>query len=175
VIDSEGRDLPLGKRGEVVVSNLVNRGTVLLNYRPNDLVTALPDRCACGRTLPLLSFVEGRMDDWLEDSHGRPVHPQLFRAIVRTEPQILRYQLVQEARGRFQVAFVVRPGCERAALEARVRERFRREFGSPLEIRIEFVDSLPRTAAGKTRPVISMTQAQRPVPAESADRPSAKP
>jgi hypothetical protein len=41
--------------GEVVVSNLVNRETVLLNYRLGDVAASLPDRCPCGRSLPLLS------------------------------------------------------------------------------------------------------------------------
>jgi phenylacetate-CoA ligase len=174
VIDSEGRDLPPGENGEIVVSNLVNRGTVLLNYLPKDLAAALPGRCPCGRALPLLSFVQGRTDDWLEDSRGRPVHPQLFRAIVRTEPEILRYQLVQEARGRFRVGLVVAPGCERRDLEARVRERFRDEFGAPTEVRIEFVDSLPRTVAGKTRPVVSMVPTSRPDERERAGWPAAR-
>jgi phenylacetate-CoA ligase len=170
VIDSEGRDLEPGEQGEVVVSNLVNRGTVLLNYLPKDLAAALPGRCPCGRNLPLLSFVEGRADDWLQDSRGRPIHPQLFRAIVRTEPEILRYQLVQETRGRFRVGLVVTPGCERQFLEARVRERFRNEFGGPTEVRVDFVDSLPRTVAGKTRPVVSMSSVG---PLDERGRPAA--
>src|SRR3990170_3767375 len=33
IVDAEGRRVANGKKGEVVISNLVNRGTVLLNYR----------------------------------------------------------------------------------------------------------------------------------------------
>ena len=36
IVDEEGRDVPAGESGEVLVSNLVNRGTVLLNYRLGD-------------------------------------------------------------------------------------------------------------------------------------------
>src|SRR5579871_205247 len=39
VIDSSGRNLGPGDTGEIVISNLANRATVLLNYRLGDLVT----------------------------------------------------------------------------------------------------------------------------------------
>ena len=54
----------------MVVSNLVNRGTVLLNYRVGDLAARLPEPCGCGRALPLLSEVQGRRTEWLESSSG---------------------------------------------------------------------------------------------------------
>jgi len=56
VVDLACHDLPVGETGYVVVSNLVNKGTVLLNYQIGDLAALLPQPCTCGRTLPLLSF-----------------------------------------------------------------------------------------------------------------------
>ena len=40
IIDSRGRDAEPGQPGEVILSNLVNRATVLLNYRLGDLAAA---------------------------------------------------------------------------------------------------------------------------------------
>ena len=65
ILDSDRRELPIGESGQVVTSNLVNRGTVLLNYMLGDLATRLPEPCGCGRSLPLLSHVQGRTTDWL--------------------------------------------------------------------------------------------------------------
>ena len=42
IVDPEGRTLPPGTSGEVVVSNLVNHGMVLLNYRLGDVAAQLP-------------------------------------------------------------------------------------------------------------------------------------
>ena len=53
-----------------MVSNLVNRGTVLLNYRLGDVAAKLDGRCACGRTLPMMSFLEGRSDEWILEHLG---------------------------------------------------------------------------------------------------------
>lgn len=46
IVDAEGRPLGPGEPGDVVVSNLVNRATVLLNYRLGDVASLLPDPCA---------------------------------------------------------------------------------------------------------------------------------
>lgn len=73
--DAEGRSLPPGESGDVVVSNLVNKATVLLNYRLGDIACMLPEPCPCGRSLPLLSFPQGRTDDWIRLPSGKVVHP----------------------------------------------------------------------------------------------------
>ena len=66
IVDDGGHEVADGETGEVVISNLVNRGTTLLNYRLGDLARKLPQSCPCGRNLPLLSFVEGRVGDWVQ-------------------------------------------------------------------------------------------------------------
>ena len=46
--------------GEIVVTDLTNRGMVLLNYRLGDTGQLGPAGCDCGRTSALLTELEGR-------------------------------------------------------------------------------------------------------------------
>jgi phenylacetate-CoA ligase len=156
IVSPEGRELPEGESGEVVVSNLQARGTVLLNYKLNDVARKLPGSCACGRNLPLLSWVQGRSDEWLEDSEGRRIHSQSVRGFLQNELEVLRFQVVQESRTLFRAALVTVPGADRDAISDRLQARFRETFGEPSRLEVSFVDSLPRTPAGKVRPVISL-------------------
>jgi phenylacetate-CoA ligase len=156
IVSAEGRELPDGESGEVVISNLQARGTVLLNYRLNDVAATIPGDCPCGRNLPMLSFVQGRTDELLEDAEGRRIHSQAVRVFMHDELEVLRFQVVQESRGRFRAAVVTVPGCDRAALRDRLAARFRSAFGKDTLVEVSFVESLPRSPAGKTRPVISM-------------------
>jgi hypothetical protein len=48
--------------------------------------------------------------------------------------------------------------AHRQKLKERVAAGFAERFGSEVSIDISFVDSIDRTATGKFRPVISMTQ-----------------
>ena len=157
IVSDEGREVPEGESGEVVVSNLQSRGTLLLNYRLNDVAARLPGRCPCGRTLPLLSLVHGRSDEWLEDAQGRRIHSQAVRVFLHDELEVLRFQVIQEARGRFRAALVTAPGADPDAIARRLARRFESAFGEGTELTVTFVDSLPRTAAGKARPVVSMS------------------
>ncbi len=158
IVDENGRDRPLGESGDIVISNLVNRATVLLNYRLGDVATLRADRCPCGRSLPLLSFPEGRSDDLIQLPGGGVMHPQAIRIIFTHEPQVWQYQVMQETATRFRIAIVASPSCDRAQTSVRVREGFIRTFGSEIQVEIEFVDSIPRTRGGKVRPVLSLCQ-----------------
>jgi phenylacetate-CoA ligase len=107
VVDDAGRTLPAGQRGQLVVSDLVNRATVLLNYRLGDVSMRLDGRCSCGRTLPLLGDVEGRAEDILTLADGSTVHPRDLWALVGQTPGLLRYQLVQRRLDDFELRLVM--------------------------------------------------------------------
>jgi phenylacetate-CoA ligase len=152
IVDPEGRELPAGEAGEVVVSNLVNRATVVLNYRLGDLATQLPETCECGRSLPLLSDVQGRRTEWLESLSGDPVHPQTFRNILRSLDGVRRFQLVQEQPGEVRVIVVIAQDAAREEIRSRIVDDVRR-LDLAIRADVEFADSLPRTPGGKVRAV----------------------
>jgi len=150
ILNPDGRDVPAGEGGQVVVSNLVNRGTVLLNYMLGDLATRLSESCGCGRSLPMLSHVQGRTTDWLQSTSGRPIHPQTLRGILRDVQGIRRYQLVQERRGHVRIVTVTATGADRDEIRARVIAAARR-LVDPIEAEVEFSETLSRTEGGKVR------------------------
>jgi phenylacetate-CoA ligase len=158
IIDTSGQDLPRGETGEVVVSNLVNPATVLLNYRLEDLAALLPGECPCGRSLPILSFPPGRSDDLILLPSGAIIHPQAVRTIFVVEEQVWQYQIVQNSSIHFSIKIVASRTADRQKLKARITAKFAERFGNEVKTDISFVDSIDRTISGKFRPVISMTQ-----------------
>jgi phenylacetate-CoA ligase len=157
IVGEDGEELPDGEMGEVVVSNLINRGTVLLNYRLGDVATKLTERCPCGRSLPLMSFVEGRVDDWVVTPTGERMHPQGIRTLFTTEQDVWQYQVVQRSPSRFAVRLVTAPGCDRSQLEARLAAKFVERVGEGTTVEFTFVKELPRTPRGKIRTVAGLT------------------
>ncbi len=162
VVDGSGRSLPPGERGEVIVSNLVNRAMVLLNYRLGDLAALLPGLCSCGRSLPMMSYPEGRRDDWLELPSGRPLTPFAVGHLLRDERGVLQYQLVQEAPLSFRISLVVKGPFDLPGFEARAAAKLAGLFGEGVSLRASVVSSIPRTASGKVRPIISMRERRGP-------------
>lgn len=106
IIDETGRTVGPGKPGRVVISNLVNRATVLINYPIGDLGMLSTEPCPCGRTLRLLSELEGREEDILPLVDGRFIHPRAIWQVFKESPEVLQYQLVQRTPQRFELTLL---------------------------------------------------------------------
>lgn len=156
IVDGDGNEVPDGESGEVVVSNLVNRGTILLNYRLGDVAHKLRGECSCGRTLPLLSFVDARKGDWLLTPSGRRLHPTAVTEILDVDRDVLRWRVQQQAPTRLAVDVVARPGSDRGSLRRRVGLGFAELLGPEVSVEVAFPDDLPRTARAKVRTVVGL-------------------
>lgn len=162
IVDPEGRELPVGEPGEVVVSNLVNRATVLLNYRLGDVAAKRRERCPCGRSLPLLSLPEGRTDDWVSTPSGELLHGQAVRSLILADASVLTFQVVQRALTSFLVSVVLSPSGDPAESRMGIQRRFAERFGPETVTEVNFVRDLARTRGGKVRAVVSLLPEARP-------------
>jgi phenylacetate-CoA ligase len=103
VVDREGKRLPDGTSGEIVLSNLVNRGSVLLNYRIGDLGRISTAGCVCGRTTQLLADLEGRTSEYVTRPDGSIAGPFIVTEALNRIPGIVRFQLVQVSPTSFEL------------------------------------------------------------------------
>ncbi len=155
VVDPEGRDVPAGTPGEVVITNLVNRATVLINFRLGDRVTLGGRPCACGRTLPLISALDGRSEDLLLRADGERVHESVVLRRLYDVPGLSNVAVVQQALARIDARVVVAPGADAAATAASLRGALSELLGRPgdLQTDISVVDDIPAGPGGKFRAV----------------------
>ena len=66
VIDPEtGEVLPMGEKGELVVTSLTKEGVPIPRYRTTDITRLMDEPCKCGRTTTRMEKVSGRTDDML--------------------------------------------------------------------------------------------------------------
>lgn len=148
VVDDRGRDVDPGTAGEVVVSNLFNRATVLLNYRLGDRAVLATGPCACGRGLPRLESLEGRVSEVVRLADGREVSSMILRNLVKDELAFaLQCQVVQPHPGRIVWRVVPLPGQGTEEARRALLERTRRLVGA--DTAVEFVDHIPVTSGGK--------------------------
>lgn len=65
ILDSEGNPLPVGERGELVITSLEKEGFPVLRYRTKDLTTLNYGTCSCGQIGWTMERVSARVDDML--------------------------------------------------------------------------------------------------------------
>jgi phenylacetate-CoA ligase len=143
---------PASGEGELVATGLLNRAMPLVRYRVGDRARlGAPDEtCGCGRTLPVLSQVEGRLDDAIYTRDGRRIGR--LDPVFKTELPLHEAQIIQESLDRIRVRFVGGRALNDAAL-ASLCDRLRARLGR-VEIVLERVDRIPRTTRGKFRSVV---------------------
>lgn len=155
IVGPSGQSVLGGRSGEVVISNLVNRATVLLNYPIGDVATLSAPGCACGRTFMLLSELEGRVEDILPLADGRCLHPRAIWELLKGEPHILQYQLIQHEPRHFALMLVTVDDPTFQAVAARVVPSLQRMLGSDAIINAIRRNEIDRDGGGKFRAVIT--------------------
>lgn len=162
IIDAHGRRLPCGEEGEIVISNLVNRGMVLLNYRLEDTGSLSSKPCPCGRTLPLLTNLTGRSHDTLELMDGQFVPPariwRVFKArFDALDNRVIQYQLVQHSREHFELRLATLGRETFAQVVPELLAELSLVLGKPASIEATYYpDRLPVPAGGKVRTIMSL-------------------
>ena len=151
IVDETGARVKPGGTGEILISNLTNRATVLLNYRQGDVVTLSEHACPCGRTLPTIERIEGRSDDLILLADGRVIHALAIQAPLHRVPGVIQVQIVQHT----PHDFLVRAVCTgdhgwpatRSALDAALRSAVGAEVTAVIE-RVERIDRTRRKDPG---------------------------
>lgn len=155
IIDGEGRVLPPGEAGEIVVTHLATRDYPFIRYRTGDIGTLSEETCSCGRGLPVLKDIQGRSTDFVVAADGTVLHGLALIYILRDLPQVRAFKIVQESRSLTRVLAVAEPGTATAALTALIVDGFRRRLGATVEVEVDWVDAIPAEKSGKFRYVVS--------------------
>jgi phenylacetate-CoA ligase len=158
IVDPQGQILPPGERGEVVISNLFNRGTVLLNYRLGDVASLCQERCRCGRNLRLLSSLEGRTGDLIYRPDGRFVHYAAIWWVFNVRRDVLQYQLIQHELERFELKVVTPDRATFGGIVGELVEELRGLLGGSAVVEAAYYERLEPSAGGKFRPVVSLVE-----------------
>ncbi|WP_235880354.1 glycosyltransferase [Polyangium aurulentum] len=144
---------PAGTPGVVVVTDLRNRATPLIRYRNEDVATLKKGACACGRGLPLLGSLEGRVLDMIVGSDGHIVAGEVFPHLLKDMP-IERFQVYQGKDHTVTLKIVPGQGFD-DEVAARIRQEMRVVLGDRANLAMELVRDIPLTASGKHRVAIS--------------------
>ena len=155
IADADGRSLAPGETGDVILSNLVNRGTVLLNYRVGDVGVLNPEPCPCGRTLPTLARLEGRSDDLLRLPDGQSMYANSVIAAGATAPGFVQAQLVQEDILRLRLRVVLQADADWVTASQQIEAEVRKALDPRTTVLIERVDRLETSAGGKPRAFVT--------------------
>ena len=153
ILNDDGSPTPHGQEGNVVITDLFNYGMPFVRYVNGDRAVAGFELCPCGRGLPLLKKVVGRQLDTLDTPDGRKIPGEFFPHLIKEFPAVRRFQVVQEKLELITVKLVVDGGLTLTEREHMLTE-MRKCTGTQVDIRLQMVDDIPLTNAGKLKVVV---------------------
>jgi phenylacetate-CoA ligase len=139
-----------GEMGSILVTDLLNHAMPLIRYRIGDLGAWARGVCPCGRGLPRLERVAGRVTDFLVGCDGRLVSGVFLATyVVAQRPSLGQVQILQRKAG--AVTYRIKPGrdFQREADLEYLRMTTRRYLGLEAAIDSEIVAELPAEPSGK--------------------------
>ncbi len=153
VLNEAGQACGPGEAGEVVVTSLMNFAMPMIRYALGDMAEVGPP-CPCGRGLPVLSRVLGRLRNTLrypDGRHGWPMMGDIYHAGVEG---IRQYQILQHGLDDIEIRLATAAplGPEE---EARLREWLHFRSGYPFKVRFSYAAEIPRGPSGKFETFIS--------------------
>jgi phenylacetate-CoA ligase len=142
-----------GEVGEVVTTCLFKKYQVLIRYRLGDLAAWDPDPCPCGRSMPVIKEVIGRIEDVVIGPDGRQM--VRFHGVFVNLPHILEGQIIQEGLNHIRVRIVPIGNFDQADIQE-ITQRVQHRLGYGVDVTVETVKEIQRTKSGKFQAVISI-------------------
>jgi phenylacetate-CoA ligase len=137
------------------VTDLVNRAMPLIRYQVGDMAALSERQCPCGRGLPLLERIAGRIADYVVTPSGEMVSGiSLTENFAMLVPGIKQIQIIQERIDHFVFRLVCGPDWSLVS-ENRIAQLAAERFGEGVTHLCEFVDHIPQEPSGKYRFCIS--------------------
>lgn len=166
ILRPDGKPAGPGEEGEIVTTSFCNKEQVFIRYRIGDNAVVGPrEICSCGREMPRVEALTGRLDDTLfipdRGFVGR------FDPIFKSLTGIYEAQIIHESLDRLKVVFVPDRTYDPSD-EARLEVALRRKVGSTIAVEFEKVKVIPRGPNGKFRSVFSRCRDRYPAMSQSS-------
>jgi phenylacetate-CoA ligase len=146
---------------EIYVTDLHNYGMPFLRYQIGDVGSLDSSPCECGRGLPRLTSIDGRILEALRTADGRVVPGEFFPHLLKDVPEIREYQVVQQAIDRLEIVAVISTQLSQRSRDLLTGE-IRKVFGGQMDWSIRPVKEIPRLSSGKRRVTAGIDLASSP-------------
>ncbi len=143
----DGEQVSDGEIGEIIGTGLYNYSMPLIRYRTTDVGRCSEEKCTCGRGMPLVRSLEGRVSDSILASEGRIVTGQLVEQywkhqISHKAPHLEYVHIIQRANTSLLVKIVKSKGYSEKE-EAAIVNGLNKLLGPEIDVEFEELSSIP--------------------------------
>jgi phenylacetate-CoA ligase len=150
ILDKENKPVTKeGEIGEIISTAFTNYAVPFIRYKTEDLVEYNTHICSCGRQLPLIKRIYGRLQELIVTKDGRLVTLTafLFARHLDWFSQVKQLQFVQKEKGQLLLKIVKK---DKSCLNSKkIVDDLIKPVQGQVNINVSFVDKIPLTNRGK--------------------------
>ncbi|HEV2349345.1 MAG TPA: hypothetical protein VG028_05795 [Terriglobia bacterium] len=144
-----------GEVGEILVTDLIEEAMPFVRYKIGDMGTPLEGLCACGRGLPRMQMIAGRVTDFIHTPDNKWLSGIAINTYLISQlPGVRQAQILQEKCDHLFFKLVSN-GPRSGEAENYLKEHVPKMFGERMNHSVEWVESLKPEPSGKIRVTIS--------------------
>jgi phenylacetate-CoA ligase len=141
----------------MIGTGLVNHAMPLIRYDLGDLALPAKEPCGCGRGLPCIDRILGRVNDTIVTGEQKYIPSVRFYTLFETHDKVRQFQVVQTEPNTVVVR-IVPTGTFNGAETDELRGKLARFLGDAVTIDFELVDHIQPEPSGKIRNVVSLVK-----------------
>lgn len=103
----DGEHVAPGETGKIVITNLNSFAMPFIRYDMGDMGKPSSDLCSCGRGLPMMESIEGRVNDFITAPNGKLIHSYFFSALFKNIVGVDQFQVIQEKIDKLYIKIVI--------------------------------------------------------------------
>jgi phenylacetate-CoA ligase len=153
ILRDDGTDCLPGEVGKVVITCLHNYASPIIRYDIGDYAE-VGESCACGRGLPVIKKIMGRIRNILTLPDGSRYWPIFNYKGLRQIVPFRQIQVLQHSLSELEVRLVAEAAVA-ASQETMMKEIIQKAVHYPFDIKFSYLEEIPRTRGGKYEEFIS--------------------
>lgn len=146
IVDETGRPVTEeGQAGIVVGTGFYTYAMPMIRYRTDDIARYTQRQCRCGRELPLITDIEGRLHEVFVTSDDELIPVGILRIGSPGYNNVEQFQFLQEKKGELVLKIVMAPSFSKADAHL-ILDELSTQFHGKMQVQLVFVDNIPRTS-----------------------------
>jgi phenylacetate-CoA ligase len=152
----ENESVAFGETGKIILTDLCNYAMPFIRYEIGDLGVPTDENCPCGRNLPIMKSLKGRILDIIITPEGKLLTGEFFPGIFAfcNIKGFEEYQIIQKRRDELLIKLIKGKNFNNTEFDSFI-DIIKKNVGKQMNIEVQFVDKIESTKSGKRRHVIS--------------------
>lgn len=150
IVDDRGMECDTEEDGNILTTSLVDYSMPIIRYAIGDRGACTDKKCSCGRGMPLMKYVKGRVIDIFTAADCAKVDGEFFTHLFYVESQVKQFQVIQHSIENIEIKVVFYDDVRDINnIFERIRANVLKVMGENVNVDFKIVNDIPVSASGK--------------------------